>query len=145
MLINRWEQASRKFADLAEEFPASKLEFKPSEDVRTVGDVLRHVAFWNQYVAETIRGKEADGNANELPKSKYGTKARILEELRRSADEGTAAMKEQRNGLSPEQMETVASFTEHTCEHYGQLVAYARMNGIVPPASRVQEQQEVMS
>jgi uncharacterized damage-inducible protein DinB len=33
-------------------------------------------------------------------------------------------------------IEMLATFIEHTTEHYGQLVVYARLNGIVPPASR---------
>jgi uncharacterized damage-inducible protein DinB len=32
--------------------------------------------------------------------------------------------------------ELMISFIEHNCEHYGQLVVYARLQGIVPPASR---------
>jgi hypothetical protein len=32
--------------------------------------------------------------------------------------------------------DTIVSFIEHSGEHYGQLVMYARLNGIVPPASR---------
>ena len=38
--------------------------------------------------------------------------------------------------LSPEAAELLVSFIEHNCEHYGQLVVYARLSGIVPPASR---------
>jgi len=39
------------------------------------------------------------------------------------------------SGLSSEQSEMLVSFIEHNSEHYGQLVVYARLNGIVPPAS----------
>jgi len=38
--------------------------------------------------------------------------------------------------LRPETVETLVAFIEHNCEHYGQLAVYARMNKIVPPASR---------
>jgi len=43
----------------------------------------------------------------------------------------------QKNGfdLSAESAELLVTFIEHNCEHYGQLVVHARLNGIVPPAS----------
>lgn len=136
MLIGRWEQAGRKLADLAEAFPAEKLESTPAKGVRTAGDVLRHVAFWNRYVAGTARGTKVDGDANELSKAEYATKARILEALRASTGDVAAALREREEGLEPATAEMVVSFLEHTSEHYGQLAAYARLNGIVPPASR---------
>jgi uncharacterized damage-inducible protein DinB len=135
-LINRWEQVCRKLGALGEEFPANKFTASPVEGTRTVADVLRHVAFWNYYVAETARGRKGDDSANEVPKDKFATKSQILSELNRSADEATEALKKNGSGLSPELAETLVTFIEHNCEHYGQLVVYARLNGIVPPASR---------
>jgi hypothetical protein len=69
MLIERWEQIGAKLASLAQEFPEEKYETAPVVGVRTFGDVLRHVAFWNQYLADTGRGNKADDTANELPKA----------------------------------------------------------------------------
>lgn len=135
-LIVRWEQAGEKLAALAEEFPANKFEYTPAEGARTVADVLRHVAFWNHIVADRARGKKADEAANELPKAKFSTKAEVLAALKRSTADATKALNENSSGLTPEQCEMLVSFIEHNCEHYGQLVVYARLNGIVPPASR---------
>jgi uncharacterized damage-inducible protein DinB len=135
-LINRWEQVCQKLAALGEEFPASKFNSSPVEGTRTVADVLRHVAFWNHYVAETARERKGEDSANELPKDKFVTKSQIISELNRSAAQVTDALKTNASGFSPELTETVVTFIEHNCEHYGQLVVYARLNGIVPPASR---------
>jgi uncharacterized damage-inducible protein DinB len=135
-LINRWEQVCRKLVALGEEFPDNKFNYTPAENTRTIADVLRHVAYWNDYVAETARGRKGDDSANELPKDKFATKSQILSELNRSAAQATEALKKNASGLSPELAETVVTFIEHNCEHYGQLVVYARLNGIVPPASR---------
>ena len=135
-LINRWEQLCGKLSALGEEFPGSKFNSSPVEGTRTVADVLRHVAFWNYYVAETARGRKGDDSANELPKEKFATKSQILDELNRSAGQATESLKKNASGLSPELAETLVTFIEHNCEHYGQLVVYARLNGIVPPASR---------
>jgi len=134
ILIGRWEQTGRKLATLAQEFPEAQYESTPADGVRTFGDVLRHVAFWNQYVADTARGKTADETSNELPKTQYATKARIIEVLERSTAEAGAALRKAE--LEPKTAEMVVSFIEHMSEHYGQLVVYARLNGIVPPASR---------
>jgi uncharacterized damage-inducible protein DinB len=135
-LIARWEQVCNKITALAEEIPANKFDYKPVEDVRSFAEVFRHVAFWNRYVADSARGKKADDKANELPKKEFSSKAQILDALKRSARDVASALNESRAGLSPEMTETLLSFIEHNCEHYGQLVIYARLNGILPPASR---------
>jgi uncharacterized damage-inducible protein DinB len=136
MLIERWEQTGAKLADLAREFPEDKYETAPSADVRTFGSVLRHVAFWNQYVADTARGDKADESANELPKDKYGTKARVISALAKSTANAIESLREHRAGLDPDKAALAESFIEHMCEHYGQLVVYARWAGVVPPTSR---------
>jgi uncharacterized damage-inducible protein DinB len=135
-LIGRWEQVGQKLTALAEEVPESKFDYRPMDGVRTFADVLRHVAFWNRYVADSARGKKADDTANELPKDKFSSKAQILDALRRSTAEATKALQENSSGLGPEMAEMLVTFIEHNCEHYGQLVVYARLNGIIPPASR---------
>jgi len=136
-LIDRWEQVCQKLVALAEEVPEIKFEYRPVADVRTFADVLRHVAFWNRYVADSARGRKGDGNANEIPRDRYSTKTRIVDALKRSAAEASDALKGNASGLSPEMAEMVVTFIEHSSEHYGQLVVYARLNQTVPPASRI--------
>jgi uncharacterized damage-inducible protein DinB len=134
LLAERWEQASRKLTELAREFPAEQFESRPVEGVRTFGEVLRHAAFWNQYVADSLRGKEADDTANELPLAACPTKARVLEALRRSSEDVIGALREH-PASDLRAAELAMTFIGHTSEHYGQLVVYGRLNGIVPPAS----------
>jgi uncharacterized damage-inducible protein DinB len=136
MLTSHWQQTGAKLAKLGEEFPEEKYETAPVAGVRTFGDVLRHVAFWNHYMADTARGQKSDDTANELPKAQYATKAQILAALAQSADDALAALREHATGLDPEKAGLAVSFLEHMCEHYGQLTVYARWAGIVPPASR---------
>jgi uncharacterized damage-inducible protein DinB len=136
MLIGRWEKAGYKLAALAEELPAEAYEFRPADGVRTAGDVLRHVAFWNRYVAAVARGNDFDDTANELPRAEYPTKAKIVAALRKSIADAVAALKESGPEKEPGISELVATFLEHSSEHYGQLVVYTRMKGTVPPASR---------
>jgi uncharacterized damage-inducible protein DinB len=135
-LIDRWEKAGRKLTALAKEVPENTFDYRPVDGVRTFADVLRHVAFWNRYVADSARGRKADDATNELPKHEFSSKTQIVQALSSSAADAGEALKENLSDLDAEQAEMVISFLEHTCEHYGQLVVYARLNGIVPPASR---------
>jgi len=134
MLIGQWNQLGRKVADLAEEFPEEKYEAAAAKDVRTFGGVLRHLAFWHQYLADTARGKKAEEAANELPLAEYKTKAKIIQTLKRTSDDAAAALAEHPDNLKT--AELAAAFIVHTAEHYGQLAVYCRLAGIVPPASR---------
>jgi uncharacterized damage-inducible protein DinB len=135
-LIARWEKVCQKLTALADEMPANKFHYKPTESVRTFEEVLRHVAFWNIYVADSARGKTPNDAANELSKEEFPTKAAVVKTLRRSAADAAAALKHYPAQLTPEMTEMVVMFIEHNSEHYGQLAVYARLNGIVPPASR---------
>jgi len=60
----------------------------------------------------------------------------VIDALARSTSGAATALKRPAGGLDPEIVEMVVTFIEHTSEHYGQLVVYARLNRIVPPASR---------
>jgi uncharacterized damage-inducible protein DinB len=135
-LISKWQQVNQKLAALAEEFPANKFDYRPADSVRTIAETLRHVAYWNQYVADKAQGTNADDTGNELPKDEFATKAKIISAMQRTASGAAGALHKNSAGLSPELTETLVSFIEHNCEHYGQLVVYARLLGIVPPASR---------
>jgi hypothetical protein len=138
VLLGGWTDVGEKFVALAEQFPEDKYDFKPSGDVRTFADVVRHVAFWNGWVATTARGEKADGRQNELPKADYATKAAMLAALKSSLAEATAELKKHPETPAPRQAGLWGSFISHTSEHYGQLVVYYRLNGLVPPASRGQ-------
>jgi uncharacterized damage-inducible protein DinB len=135
VLQARWSEIGDKIVRLAEELPAESWNFRPTSDTRSFGDQLRHVAFWNQYVEKTLRGDEADGQDNELPAARYPGQQEVLPVLRASFADVAAALG---NGVteSAEVLDTLVSFIEHSGEHYGQLVLYYRLQGLVPPASR---------
>ena len=136
VLLGRWEQACRKVAELSEVIPADEFGSRPLEGIRTVSEVLRHIAFWNQYVADKLNGKQADDAANELAAAEYSTKALILEAVQRTSAYVSQALRQHGGPLDLKTTELIMTFVEHTSEHYGQLVVYARLMGIVPPASR---------
>jgi len=135
LLIEKWEQASGRIAELGDAFPEEKFEWQPVPAIRTCGGVLRHVAFWNQYVADCLHNKEADDSLNELPLADCPTKAKMMEVLRRSSQDVSSALRDQDGVPNQKTVELVMTFVEHTAEHYGQLAVYGRLIGIVPPAS----------
>ena len=136
VLTARWEQVARKIADLAEALPGDKIDAQPITGLRSYGEVLRHVAFWNHYVADTLKGKKTDESPNELPRKEYATKALAVKALNQSSAEVAAELGKHSGSGGEKTAELVVTFLEHTSEHYGQLVVYARLMGIVPPASR---------
>lgn len=138
-LMARWSEIGEKLVRLAGAFPEDKFEFRAAPGVRSFAEQLRHVAFWNQYLVQTMQGKAADGEANELPRHTYPTKPTIVAVLKQSFDGVTAQLA--RAGTSPDlsDQESVVGFIEHNREHYGQLVVYCRLNGLVPPTSQASE------
>jgi uncharacterized damage-inducible protein DinB len=136
LVAANWEQANRKLADLAEAIPSEKFETAPVQGLRACSAVLRHVGFWNRYVAETLAGKPADDQSNEFAQSAYPDKQSILSEILRTSDEVAAILRQRGAALSAAHAGMMIAFTGHTSEHYGQLAVYARLLGIVPPASR---------
>lgn len=135
-LAAQWTQVTGKLITMAEEFPEAKYDFRPTPEVRTFADQLRHAAFWNVFVAKTLKGEEVDPSVNELSKSEYPDKAAIVAALKSSAAEATVALKQQKETPVAKIAGLMNTFTEHAGEHYGQLVVYYRLNGLVPPESR---------
>jgi len=131
LLLARWKETAGKLVQLAVEFPADRYDFSPAPEVRTFAGQARHVAFWNQYLAATLRGESPDGSANELSPAEFADKPRIVQALRDSF----AAVADAVAG-SVDAAGDVISYIGHNSEHYGQMVIYYRLNGLVPPASR---------
>jgi hypothetical protein len=121
---------------LASEFPENKYDYKPTPEVRTFAQQLLHVAFWNQWAVETARGGKPDPKPNELPRSEYKTKAQVVAVVKKTFDDVIAAIKSASDEENVKRLGLWSAFSEHNGEHYGQLVVYYRLNGLVPPASR---------
>jgi hypothetical protein len=136
VLLEQWSDIGEKVVKLAEECPEDKYNFRPTKEVRRLADQLRHVAFWNMYVQKTARGEKIDPKINELSESEYPSKAKIVAVLKASLADATAELKKEPETMSARRARLWVTFTEHSGEHYGQLVVYYRLNGLVPPASR---------
>jgi hypothetical protein len=116
--------------------PAGNYDFHPVDGVRTVAEFVRHLVFWNRWVAEAARGGSPDGAANEILVREAPNRKQLVAALAKSFVDAATPLAGRRGEPDAATVETYASFLGHTAEHYGQLVVYARLNGLVPPASR---------
>ena len=146
-------QVEREVVSLAEAMPAEKYDFAPTqgafEGVRTFSLQMSHIGtVLKEFAAAILGEKEVDGGKNENgPASLHGKDA-VVKYLKDSFAYSHKAMK----SLTPENYTQEVKLSwgkparaaiaiesiSHTLDHYGQAVVYARMNGIVPPASRKQ-------
>ena len=138
-----------KFVGLAEAFPQDKYTWRPMEGVRSVSEVLMLAAFEGYaFIPNSFGGKPADlGSREEAAKLRtLSDKAQVLEHL----NKGFAHAKQQLESLDPASLtgkrkvmgqdlsasQTALAIGGDLHEHLGQLIAYARTNGVVPPWSR---------
>ena len=132
---------SKKFAGLAQVM-AGKYEWKPSQGVRSVGDVFNLIVEENGLLADALTGKTNTG-AEPAPITDPG---KMQDALKTSY----ANLQKAITGLSDKDLQTrVRLFGEDMTkqgavmliladqhEHLGQSIAYARSNGVVPPWSK---------
>lgn len=140
-----------KFVRLAEAFPADKYSWRPAAGVRSVGEAFMHVA--SEFYVYTPMAYGAprsqvipQGRENFQKFEASSTKEDVLKHLK----EGFGYTKAQLSGIDAAQLagtrklfggdhtiiETSFGMSADLHEHLGQLIAYARMNGIKPPWSR---------
>ena len=143
----------KEFVPLAEAMPAEKFNFAPSAanfvpgqgseyaTVSTFRAMVLHVAAANYFYASAVSGMKPDVDVKALADIKGKDKA--IDALKASfvfAHKAFATLTEKNAFESVHGTETRASLAgglvAHGFDHYGQLVEYLRMNGIVPPASR---------
>ncbi len=132
--LSVWNDIGRKLITMAEEFPEDKYDFKPTAEVRTFAEQLLHAAASNVYVAKIARGEKID--FPELKRADYPTKASIVALLKQSVADGAAPLKANGEEQARKRPSLWVGFLEHAGEHYGQLVVYYRISGLVPPESR---------
>ncbi len=137
------DDVQKKILDLATTMPASKYGWRPAPGVRSISEVYMHIAGGNYFLASFVGMKPPAYDESTL--ERITDKQRVLDELKRSFDHirRAALMASDADLDKPIKMfgsdTTVrAGFItalNHLHEHLGQSIAYARMNGVVPPWS----------
>ena len=147
--INDLETLRGKFVGLAEAFPQDKYTWRPMEGVRSVSEVLMLAAFEGYtFIPSSFGAKNAElGSRDDMAKLRTLTdKTQIIEHI----NKGFAHAKKELEGLDASTltgkrkvMGRDLAMTDITLaiggdlhEHLGQMIAYARMNHIVPPWSK---------
>lgn len=145
-LLETWMGQGNKLIELAEEFPAEKYDYQPTEDVRTFGEMLHHIAVVHFRYIRQEQGRPFD--REEFNPEKFTTKEDYVNLLKRAYQEGAELLQPKTDAQMLEPVKNpygdytssrYAFWTqsvEHAAEHYGNLVTYYRLNGLVPPASR---------
>jgi hypothetical protein len=140
-----------KFVALAQAFPANKYAWRPAPGVRSVGEAFMHVASEFYVYAPMAYGAARSpviprGQDSFKKFESMSTKDDVLKHL----NEGFAYAKQSIAGIDEGQLggsrklfggdhnivETSFAMTDDLHEHLGQLIAYARMNGVKPPWSK---------
>src|SRR5213595_2101503 len=149
----------KEVVDAAEAMPEDKFDFSPEKlnlpgsdykGVRTFGEQLKHIAASNYLIWSPITGEKPPDTVNDgKGPDTMKAKAEIIKFLKDSfafGHKAVATLNESnlvqpipRSNKPPTTRLFLATFAPaHAFDHYGQLIEYLRMNGIVPPASRGQ-------
>ena len=152
MYMKQLDLVESDLVGLAEAMPADRYDFRPStgsfEGVRTFGEQVKHTAtmiFMTAAIVLQEKSPYGPGTNDNGPDDIRG-KAQIVDYLKRSIVYARKAMSSlnEKNQLDPlktyfgsqSRAEVAAGIAYHSYNHYGQMVVYARMNGVIPPASR---------
>src|SRR5260370_22435658 len=146
-VLEQWNEIGRKLIIIAEDLPEDKYDYKPNPDSRTFVAQLLHVSASMYYFTDTAQGRKPR-YPDDPKRDNLKTKAEIVAFVKKCVDDGAAVIKSKGDkGMAewitePESKQQVQisdlayGLTEHSGEHYGQLVVYYRVAGLVPPESR---------
>jgi uncharacterized damage-inducible protein DinB len=146
VVLDSWNEVGRKLIAMAEDFPEDKYDFKPTPAQRSFAEQLLHAAGSMYYFTNPAMGQKPPA-AEDPNRDQYKTKADIVTFVKKSVADGAAAIQSKgEKGLTtevvylPDQnarvLDIAYGIIEHSGEHYGQLVVYYRLAGLVPPESR---------
>jgi uncharacterized damage-inducible protein DinB len=142
--------AEGQFLSIAEAMPEEKYGFIPSggnfEGVRSFGEQVKHVACAQFAFYNEIEGKTPPELCEKGGPSKAKTKAELVQYLKDSFDYGNKVLATINEKNAPNRVEgryagpntklgIASASLWHITDHYGQLVVYLRLNGIVPPTT----------
>jgi uncharacterized damage-inducible protein DinB len=142
-----WMHVSQQLVALAEATPADKFSWRPAPGVRSTSEVYMHIVTATYYLL-SVTGPKMPADLKEDAGKTVTSKAEVIAWLKRALDAVKAAhLAEKPDDL---QRKVHVDFVNrdatvdamylriivHANEHMGQLIAYARMTGVVPPWSK---------
>jgi uncharacterized damage-inducible protein DinB len=126
-----------KIMKSAEAMPESKYGYRPTKDVRSLAEILTHVADISYYLCSNAKGE-----APPAPATGKGSKTEIMAYLKGAFDYCDGAYSGFTDahlndpadfwGYKTNKMFILTQLTDHDALHYGNLATYLRLNGLVP-------------
>jgi uncharacterized damage-inducible protein DinB len=147
VLLDSWNDIGRKLIAMAEDFPEDKYDFKPVPAERSFAEQLLHAAGANYFFINPAKGLKPPAG-DDPNRADFKNKAAVVDFVRKSFADGAALITSKGDSGMGDVMidpfsknqarfsDFVWGFIEHSGEHYGQLVVYYRVAGLVPPESR---------
>jgi uncharacterized damage-inducible protein DinB len=150
-VLGPWKLVEGQFTAAAEAMPVEKYGFAPKqgafEGVRTFAEQVKHVACANFGFFDEMEGKTPPPDCEHGGPDPANTKEELVRYLKDSFAYGDRVLAkldcknaldkaEGRYGGPSTKLGIATLAVWHSSDHYGQIVLYLRMNGIVPPASR---------
>ncbi len=143
--LEHFDRSTRKIMSLADAMPEELYAWSPGEGVMSIAQVYMHIARYNFYYPETALGIGAPADIDVPNLESITAKARVTGLLKRSVEHVRIHV----SGMTEEELThptrlygrqiagwaVLFQLLAHMNEHVGQSVAYARVNGIVPPWS----------
>src|SRR6476646_7682004 len=140
-----WKHVTSQLVALAEATPEDKFAWRPAKGVRSTSEVYMHIAMANFYLL-SVTGPKMPADMKEGMEKSVTAKADVISWLKRSLD----AVKQAHLAVAPKDLLRKVHIADrdatvdgmylriivHANEHMGQLIAYARMSGVVPPWSQ---------
>ena len=151
-VLTQWKEFTDKIVSLAEAMPEEKYSWRPGPGVRSVGEVYTHIANGSFFFMK-MAGIEPPAGVDMKMVDSLKEKAKIVAILKQSCEHARQAISKSSDadlnkpakifGRDGTVREVFFIFATHQPEHLGQSIAYARMNGVVPPwtAERQAQQQ----
>jgi uncharacterized damage-inducible protein DinB len=145
-VLESWNDIGRKLIAIAEDLPEDKYDYKPNPDSRTFVAQLIHASASMYYFTDLAQGKKPH-LPDDPKRDDLQTKAQIVAFVKKCVQDGADLIKAKGDKGLNESVpaggprltrvsDLAYSLIEHSGEHYGQLVVYYRINGLVPPESR---------
>src|SRR5262245_49191625 len=141
-----WEEAKRNLIGSTKVMPEDKYGFRPVASVRTYGEILAHVAGANYVFCAAARAEKSP-HAEDAFEKTAKTRAQIIKAVQDSVaycDVAYRALTDRSagetvnapfGGAKAPRASALMGNAGHVNEHYGNLVTYLRINGLVPPSS----------
>jgi len=150
--LRQLDLIQQEIVTLADAMPADRYDFSPTsgefKDVRTFGEQVKHIATMIYMTSAIVLEEKSPygPGTNDNGPDDVRTKDQIVQYFKASLVYAKRAMGSltEKNHLDPIKTyfgsqlrtEVAEGMIYHSFNHYGQMVVYARMNGLVPPASR---------